>query len=57
MEDKFMDATLDKSENRFATTANLHKLVNTLRIIFFCIIVDNHGGIISKFGEEINNKI
>lgn len=41
-----MDATYDRSENRFGTIINLYKLVNILRINILSIIDINHGSII-----------
>lgn len=38
-----MDATLNGSENRFVTIADLHELVNTLRIKVLHIFNVNHG--------------
>src|SRR6185437_5247406 len=55
MEGKIMDATSSGSENRFATIADLHELVNTLRVEILHISNTNHGSNIPTPIEEVQN--
>lgn len=48
-----MDATLSKSENRFTTIADLHELVNNLKVEISCIFNVNHRSTMSVPMEEI----
>lgn len=51
-----MDATLNRSENRFATIANLLELVNTLRVKISRISNVNHGSTIPMPTEEVESQ-
>ena len=50
-----MDATISGSENRFATIADLHELVNTLRVEISRVINVNQKNNIPTYNEEIQH--
>lgn len=52
-----MDNILEKSENRFATFKDLHKLVNILKLLILHIINLKHRNIIPTPMKEIKHKV
>lgn len=57
IESKIIDTILNGSENRFATIANLHKIINLFKIKISRISNIYHRGTISIFIEEIKNEV
>lgn len=57
LEEKIMDAILNKNKNRFETTMDLHNLINFLRIKIICISNVNYKDTIPTPMKEINNEV
>lgn len=57
IKEKIIDATIGRSENKFATIENLHKLVNTTNIEISYVFKVNHSSTIPLSIEEINNEV
>lgn len=57
IEEKIINATLKKSEKRFANIAHLHKLVIILMVEISCIINFNHRDIIPTSIDEVISKM